>query len=226
MEVIRVEDVTKSYFMDGEEIRALRKVNFSLDAGDITVILGPSGSGKSTLLTLLGGLGKPSEGKVWCRGKSLYDLGNEELARWRNKIFGFVFQFHYLMPELTALENIMLAGHIARKSSEECEARARKLLSHVGLANRASHKPGELSGGEQQRVAVCRALMNEPEIILADEPTGNLDLKTAEGIHDALWEICQKEGRTLIVVTHYEPLAKRADHILSLSDGQVVKRKN
>jgi lipoprotein-releasing system ATP-binding protein len=225
MEVIRVEDVTKSYFMDAEEIRALRKVNFSLDAGDITVILGPSGSGKSTLLTLLGGLGKPSEGKVWCRGKSLYDLSNSELALWRNKIFGFVFQFHYLMPELTALENIMLAGRISRKPIEECEARAQKLLAHVKLSSRAQHKPGELSGGEQQRVAVCRALMNEPEIILADEPTGNLDLKTAEGIHDVLWEICQKEGRTLIVVTHYEPLAKRADHILSLNDGQVVKKR-
>ena len=226
MEILRLEDVTKSYFLDGEEIQALRRVNFSLDAGDITVILGPSGSGKSTLLTLLGGLGKPSEGKVWCRGKSLYDLGNEELALWRNKIFGFVFQFHYLMPELTAMENIMLACRIARKPFEECQARAQKLLSHVGLTNRAGHKPGELSGGEQQRVAVCRALMNEPEIILADEPTGNLDLKTAEGIHDVLWEICQKEGRTLIVVTHYEPLAKRADHILSLSGGQVIKKKN
>ncbi len=226
MEVIRVEDVTKSYFMDAEEIRALRKVNFSLDAGDITVILGPSGSGKSTLLTLLGGLGKPSEGRVWCRGKSLYELPPEELSRWRNKIFGFVFQFHYLMPELTALENIMLAGRISRKPMEECEVRARTLLAHVGLSSRASHKPGELSGGEQQRVAVCRALMNEPEIILADEPTGNLDLKTAEGIHDVLWEICQKEGRTLIVVTHYEPLAKRADHILSLNNGQVVKKRS
>jgi lipoprotein-releasing system ATP-binding protein len=226
MEILRIEDVTKSYFMDGEEIRALRRVNFSLDAGDITVILGPSGSGKSTLLTLLGGLGKPSEGRVWCRGKSLYELSNEDLALWRNKIFGFVFQFHYLMPELTALENITLAGRIARKPFEECQARAQKLLAHVGLTNRAGHKPGELSGGEQQRVAVCRALMNEPEIILADEPTGNLDLKTAEGIHDVLWEICQKEGRTLIVVTHYEPLAQRADHTLSLNDGQVIKRKN
>jgi lipoprotein-releasing system ATP-binding protein len=124
------------------------------------------------------------------------------------------------------LENIMLAGRISRKPFEECEARAQKLLAHVKLSSRAQHKPGELSGGEQQRVAVCRALMNEPEIILADEPTGNLDLKTAEGIHDVLWEICQKEGRTLIVVTHHEPLAKRADHILSVNDGQVVKKRN
>ncbi|MGH7739191.1 MAG: ABC transporter ATP-binding protein [bacterium] len=207
-------------------MRALRRVNFALDAGDITVILGASGSGKSTLLTLLGGLGKPSEGRVWCRGKSLYELPVPELARWRNKVFGFVFQFHYLMPELTALENIMLAGRIARKPPDECLARAQKLLSHVGLTGRAKHKPGELSGGEQQRVAICRALMNEPEILLADEPTGNLDLKTAEGIHNVLWELCQKEGRTLIVVTHHEPLAKRADHTLNLNDGQVIKKKN
>jgi lipoprotein-releasing system ATP-binding protein len=197
-----------------------------LDAGDITVILGPSGSGKSTLLTLLGGLSRPSEGRVFYKDKSLYDLPGRELSDLRNKSFGFVFQFHYLMPELTALENVILPGQIARREFEECQARAVKLLAHVGLEERLNHKPGELSGGEQQRVALCRALMNEPEIILADEPTGNLDSKTAEGIHDVLWDLCQKEGRTLIVVTHYEPLAKRADHILTLNAGQVVKKRS
>ena len=221
-----MENATKVYHMEGEEVRALREVSFTLDAGDITVILGPSGSGKSTLLTLLGGLSSPSEGKVFCKGKSLYDMTGSELAAWRNKVFGFVFQFHYLMPELTALENVILAGQIARKEYGDCEGRAEKLLAHVGLSDRLNHKPGELSGGEQQRVAVCRALMNEPEIILADEPTGNLDAKTAEGIHDVLWELCQKEGRTLIVVTHYEPLSKRADHILTLNAGQVTKKKS
>ncbi|HUO58245.1 MAG TPA: ABC transporter ATP-binding protein [bacterium] len=226
MEILRVENATKVYHMEGEEVRALREVSFTLDAGDITVILGPSGSGKSTLLTLLGGLSSPSEGKVFCKGKSLYDMTGSELAAWRNKVFGFVFQFHYLMPELTALENVILAGQIARKEYGDCEGRAEKLLAHVGLSDRLNHKPGELSGGEQQRVAVCRALMNEPEIILADEPTGNLDAKTAEGIHDVLWELCQKEGRTLIVVTHYEPLSKRADHILTLNAGQVTKKKS
>jgi lipoprotein-releasing system ATP-binding protein len=226
MEILKVDDVTKNYHMDGEDVRALRDVSFTLDAGDIAVILGPSGSGKSTLLTLLGGLSSPSEGKVYCKGKSLYDMTGDALALWRNKLFGFVFQFHHLMPELTALENVILPGQIARKEFEECRARAEKLLDHVGLSDRMTHKPGELSGGEQQRVAVCRALMNEPEIILADEPTGNLDFKTAEGIHDVLWELCQKEGRTLIVVTHYEPLAKRADQILTLNAGQVTKKRS
>lgn len=226
MEILRIEKATKTYHMDGENVRALQGVNFSLDAGDITVILGPSGSGKSTLLTLLGGLSRPSNGKVYCKGKSLYEMPGVELSDFRNQVFGFVFQFHYLMPELTALENVILPGQIARREYEECRERAQKLLSHVGLSNRMDHKPGELSGGEQQRVAVCRALMNEPEIILADEPTGNLDAKTAEGIHDVLWDLCKKEGRTLIVVTHYEPLAKRADHILTLDSGRVTKKKS
>ncbi len=226
MEILRVENATKTYSLEGEEIKALRDVSFSLDAGDITVILGPSGSGKSTLLSLLGGLSSPSEGKVFCKGRSLYELPVDELSHLRNKAFGFIFQFHLLMPELTALENVILPGQIGRREFEECRERAEKLLKHVGLGERMNHKPGELSGGEQQRVAVCRALMNEPEIIMADEPTGNLDTKTAEGIHDVLWDLCQKEGRTLIVVTHYEPLAKRADHILTLNAGQVVKKRS
>lgn len=226
MEILRLDNITKSYFLDGEEIQALKQVSFSLDAGDITVILGPSGSGKSTLLTLLGGLSSPSEGEVFCKDKSLYKMPGEELAHFRNKVFGFVFQFHHLMPELTAVENVILPAWIGRQDPEVCRKRAEKLLAYVGLSGRMQHKPGELSGGEQQRVAVCRALMNEPEIIMADEPTGNLDLKTAEGIHDVLWELCQKEGRTLIVVTHYEPLAKRADHILTLNAGQVIKKKS
>jgi len=226
MEILRVDNATKSYFLDGDEVQALKEVSFHLDAGDINVILGPSGSGKSTLLTLLGGLSSPSAGQVFYRGKSLYEMPGTELANLRNKAFGFVFQFHYLMPELTALENVILPGRIGRRDEEECRERAEKLLTHVGLSNRMHHKPGELSGGEQQRVAVCRALMNKPEIILADEPTGNLDVKTAEGIHDVLWELCQKEGRTLIVVTHYEPLAKRADHVLTLNAGQVTKKRN
>ncbi len=226
MEIIRLENITKSYFMNGGEIRALREVNFTIDAGDILVILGPSGSGKSTLLSLLGGLSSPSHGEVFCKDKSLYKMPGGELSNFRNKVFGFVFQFHHLMPELTAVENVVLPGWIGRRDPADCRKRAEKLLKHVGLGNRMNHKPSELSGGEQQRVAVCRALMNEPEIILADEPTGNLDFKTAEGVHDILWDLCQKEGRTLIVVTHYEPLAKRADHILSLNAGEVVKKKS
>ena len=226
MEILRIENAAKTFHMDGEDIRALKNVTFSLDAGDINVILGPSGSGKSTLLTLLGGLSRPSMGKVYYKTNSLYDMPDRKLASLRNNVFGFVFQFHYLMPELTALENVILPGQIGRKNYEQCRDRAVKLLGHVGLSDRMNHKPGELSGGEQQRVAVCRALMNKPEIILADEPTGNLDFKTAEGIHDVMWDLCQKEGHTLVVVTHYEPLAQRADHVLTLNAGQVTKKRN
>jgi len=226
MEIIRLENISKVYSLEGEQIKALRDVNFHLDAGDITVILGPSGSGKSTLLSLLGGLSSPSHGEVFCKNRSLYKMPTADLAEFRNKVFGFVFQFHHLMPELTALENVILPSWIGRRNLEASRKRAEKLLTHVGLGKRMNHKPSELSGGEQQRVAVCRALMNEPEIIMADEPTGNLDSKTAEGIHDVLWELCQKEGRTLIVVTHYEPLAKRADHVLTLDAGNVTKKRN
>jgi lipoprotein-releasing system ATP-binding protein len=226
MEILKIENANKVFHMEGEDIRALKDVTFTLEAGDINVILGPSGSGKSTLLTLLGGLSRPSAGKVYYKSKSLYDMPDKELAVLRNRVFGFVFQFHYLMPELTALENVIIPGQIGRKNYEECRKRAVELLSHVGLSGRMKHKPGELSGGEQQRVAVCRALMNAPEIIMADEPTGNLDVKTAEGVHDVLWNLCQKEGRTLVVVTHHEPLAQRADHVLTLNMGQVTKRRN
>jgi lipoprotein-releasing system ATP-binding protein len=226
MEILRLENISKVYSLEGEQIKALRDVNFHLDAGDITVILGPSGSGKSTLLSLLGGLSSPSKGEVFCKNRSLYKMSTADLAHFRNKVFGFVFQFHHLMPELTAVENVVLPSWIGRRNLEASRKRAEKLLSHVGLTKRMNHKPGELSGGEQQRVAVCRAMMNEPEIIMADEPTGNLDSKTAEGIHDVLWELCQKEGRTLIVVTHFEPLAKRADHVLTLDAGNVTKKKN
>jgi lipoprotein-releasing system ATP-binding protein len=212
--------------MEGGEVHALKDVNFTLDAGDMIVILGPSGSGKSTLLSLLGGLSSPTTGRVHYKGHSLYDMRPDRLAHLRNREFGFIFQFHLLMPDLTALENVMLPGRIRRRGESECRTRAERLLVQAGLKDRMLHKPGELSGGEQQRVAVARALMNEPELILADEPTGNLDVKTAEGIHDILWELCQKEAKTLVVVTHYEPLAKRADHILHLEQGQVTKRRN
>jgi lipoprotein-releasing system ATP-binding protein len=225
VELFKLEDVSKTFVMDGQEIHALRNVTVALDAGDMTVVLGPSGSGKSTLLTLLGGLSSPSCGTVSYRDKSLYELPGSELAAVRNRSFGFVFQSHHLMPELTALENVMLPARIGRISPEESRQRAVELLRTVGLEDRKDHKPGEMSGGEQQRVAVARALINKPEVILADEPTGNLDLKTAEGIHDILWENCQREGRTLVVVTHYEPLARRADQVITLNAGELTKRR-
>jgi lipoprotein-releasing system ATP-binding protein len=226
LELFKLNNVSKTFRMDGDEIHALKNVSVTFDAGDMTVVLGPSGSGKSTLLTLLGGLSRPSEGDVEYRGRSLYQLPSAELAAIRNKSFGFVFQFHYLMPELSALENVMLPCRIQRIASQESAQRAEELLCLVGLKDRMDHKPGEMSGGEAQRVAVARALVNRPEVVLADEPTGNLDIHTAEGIHDILWKTCQKEGRTLIVVTHYEPLAKRADSVVTLNGGQLTKQRS
>jgi len=226
MELFKLHNVSKTFRMDGQEVHALQDVTLSLDAGDITVVLGPSGSGKSTLLTLLGGLSSPSAGRVEYRGRSLYQMPGSELALIRNRSFGFVFQSHHLMPELTALENVMLPCRVQRLGPSESKRRAEELLLSVGLKDRMDHKPGELSGGEQQRVAVARALVNGPEVVLADEPTGNLDLHTAEGIHDILWRTCQKEGRSLIVVTHYEPLAKRADSVVTLEGGQATKRRS
>jgi ABC-type lipoprotein export system ATPase subunit len=225
VELFKLNNVSKAFEMDGEVIRALHDVTSTLDAGDMTVILGASGSGKSTLLNLLGGLSRPTTGTVEFHGRSLYDMPGVELATIRNRSFGFVFQSHHLMPELNALENVMLPCRIQRLSPLEARSRAEELLDSVGLKDRMLHKPGELSGGEQQRVAVARALVNRPEVLLADEPTGNLDFKTAEGIHDILWESCQKEGRTLIVVTHYEPLAKRADQVVTLRGGQLTQRR-
>jgi lipoprotein-releasing system ATP-binding protein len=226
MELLRVENVFKSYYLNKQEIQAVKGISFSIEAGDIIVIVGSSGSGKSTLLTLLGGLLKPSRGKVLYKQQSLYTLSNGRLSIIRNQVFGFVFQFHYLISELTARENVMLPARIARKKINETVKRAEELLEQVGMKDRMNHKPGELSGGEQQRVAVCRALMNQPEVIFADEPTGNLDIKTAEGVHDVLWNLCQKTGTSLVVVTHYEPLTQRADHVLTLNEGMVIKKRS
>lgn len=226
MELLRVENVFKSYYLNKQEIQAVKGISFSIEAGDIIVIVGSSGSGKSTLLTLLGGLLKPSRGKVLYKQQSLYTLSNGRLSIIRNQVFGFVFQFHYLISELTARENVMLPARIARKKFNETVKRAEELLEQVGMKDRMNHKPGELSGGEQQRVAVCRALMNQPEVIFADEPTGNLDIKTAEGVHDVLWNLCQKTGTSLVVVTHYEPLTQRADHVLTLNEGMVIKKRS
>ena len=206
-------------------LHVLQGVNLDIHAGEIVSMVGPSGSGKSTLLHILGTLDEAAEGEIHLKSKELHSLKGKYLAAFRNKHIGFVFQFHHLLPEFTALENVSIPGWIAGGNKSAVTARARELLESLGVGHRMENKPSALSGGEQQRVAVCRALMNEPEIILADEPTGNLDVKTAEGIHDVLWELCQKEGRTLIVVTHYEPLAKRADQILTLNAGQVIKKR-
>ncbi|MBK8230406.1 MAG: ABC transporter ATP-binding protein [Candidatus Eisenbacteria bacterium] len=205
--------------MGSERLEILRQVDLDLDEGEILAVVGTSGSGKSTLLHLLGTLDRPDEGQVHFRGRDLFVMNDQDLARFRNRNLGFVFQFHHLLPEFTALENVSLPGRIQGLGPREVETRARELLGEVGLAARAEHKPGELSGGEQQRVALARALFNRPAVVLADEPTGNLDPATARGLHDLMYTLARRHRQAWIVVTHNEQLAQLADSIGRLEEG-------
>ena len=194
-------------------------LDFTPRAGALTAITGASGSGKSTLLHVLGTLDRPTRGSVHYGGKDVFALTSRELAKFRNRSIGFVFQFHHLLPEFDALENVMMPGLIAGRGRAEAQAQAAKLLALVGLAARAEHRPGELSGGEQQRVAVARALMNEPIVLLADEPSGNLDRTNSDELHALLESLVRERGQTAIVATHDDRLAARADEVYRLEGG-------
>ena len=204
---------------DGGEIRVLKGVDFQLWRGETVSIVGPSGSGKSTLLHILGGLDLPTSGNVALGGRDLANLDDVDLARIRNLYVGFVFQFHHLLRDFTALENVMMPQVIAGVSRDSARKRALELLDQVGLADRSSHPPGKLSGGEQQRVAAARALANEPPVLLADEPSGNLDLDTSEMLHEVLFGLVRDHGTAMVVVTHNSALAARTDGIWRLSSG-------
>ncbi|GIX05937.1 MAG: lipoprotein-releasing system ATP-binding protein LolD [Candidatus Poribacteria bacterium] len=220
---LRVEDLVKTY-QDGEvQIAVLRGVTLSAVRGEILAIVGPSGAGKSTLLHLLGGLDRPDSGRITYGDLEITRLSDQELVRFRCRSIGFVFQFHHLLPDFTALENVALAALIGGAPREEAFRRARELLETVGLGERENHLPTKLSGGERQRVALARALVNEPEVVLADEPTGNLDRKTGEAIHDLIWNLRERTHQTFVLVTHNPTLAKRADRIVELVDGQIVE---
>ena len=213
-------DVHRSFAgADGRKIRVLRGVDFQLWRGETVSIVGPSGSGKSTLLHILGGLDLPTSGDVALGGRDLANLDDVELARIRNLYVGFVFQFHHLLRDFTALENVMMPQVIAGVSRASARKRALELLDQVGLADRSSHPPGKLSGGEQQRVAAARALANAPPVLLADEPSGNLDLDTSEMLHNVLFDLVRDHGTAMVVVTHNSALAERTDGILQLSSG-------
>ena len=212
----------KTYIQDdGSELRILEGVEIAVAPGEAVAIVGASGSGKSTLLHLLGGLDRPTSGDVVLAGRSLTSLDDRELAQVRNRRIGFVFQFHHLMREFNALENVMMPLLIGGRAVPEAEARARELLSEVGLAQRLTHKPWQLSGGEQQRVAVARALSASPAVVIADEPSGNLDTHTAEQLHDLFFRLRAEHGIALILATHNRELADRADRILQLKEGQL-----
>lgn len=207
---------------DGEPLQVLEEVDLRVIPGEVVAVIGESGSGKSTLLQLLGGLDLPSTGEVMIGGVGIHSLGEDELSAIRNEKIGFVFQFHHLLREFTALENVMMPQLIGGTGHRQAAERARELLSDVGLGGRLTHKPGQLSGGEQQRVAVARALANAPVVLLADEPTGNLDPTTSAYLHDLLFEVSARHGSAMVLVTHDMHLAGRADRILALEEGRLV----
>lgn len=223
MSLIKLENVWKTYCLGEVELTVLRGVNLEINPGDFVTIMGPSGSGKSTLMYLIGFLDAPTKGKIFLKGKETSGLSENELAQARGQTIGFVFQQFNLLHNLSALENVMLPMVFQGVPEKERIERAKKLLLSVNLGDRIYHRPGELSGGEQQRIAIARALANEPEIIVADEPTGNLDSTTGEMIMGILIKLHQEEKKTIIVVTHDPNIASYSKHIINIKDGQIIK---
>jgi lipoprotein-releasing system ATP-binding protein len=204
-------------------LHVLQGVDLDIHAGEIVSMVGPSGSGKSTLLHILGTLDEPAEGEIRLKNLELHSLKGKSLAAFRNRHIGFVFQFHHLLPEFTALENVCIPGWIGGTSKSTIEARARELLEILGVGHRMENKPAAMSGGEQQRVAVCRALINSPDIIFADEPTGNLDSANAKELHQLFFELRGKFKQTFLIVTHNEALAEMSDRVVRMQDGKISK---
>src|ERR1700688_1144569 len=202
-------------------LHVLQGVDLDIHAGEIVSMVGPSGSGKSTLLHILGTLDEPAEGEIRLKNLELHSLKGKSLAAFRNRHIGFVFQFHHLLPEFTALENVCIPGWIGGAVKSSIEVRARELLEILGVGNRMENKPSAMSGGEQQRVAVCRALINSPDIIFADEPTGNLDSANAKELHQLFFELRGKLNQTFLIVTHNEALAEMSDRVLHMKDGRI-----
>lgn len=220
-DVMEAQDVQKVFHGPAGELPVLKGVSLRLRRGEIVSILGPSGAGKSTLLHILGTLEQPTSGRVLYEGRDVTTFSPAECARFRGQAVGFVFQFHYLLPELTSVENVMLPALIAGVNRRVAQARASQLLAEVGLSARAPHRPAELSGGEQQRVAVARALVNRPAVVLADEPTGNLDRRSSDLLLDLLWHLNREHAISFLMVTHNDDLAARAERCLYLADGTI-----
>ncbi len=220
--VLEIRQVEKSFVVGGNRVQVLKGIDLTVSAGEVIAIMGPSGAGKTTLLSIAGGIMRPTAGTVRIAGQELYTQNDEALAGLRNRSVGFVFQMHYLLPEFTAEENVMLPALITGGDRAPARQRARQLLEQVGLAGRTRHRPGELSGGEQQRVAIARALQNQPALLLADEPTGDLDRATAREIQALFIDLNRRQGQTVIMVTHNPELGDLADRIVMLEDGLVV----
>ncbi|PXY40689.1 lipoprotein-releasing system ATP-binding protein LolD [Flavobacterium cheongpyeongense] len=219
--MIHAKSIHKFY----DQLEVLKGVDLHIQKGEIVSIVGASGAGKTTLLHILGTLDKPEKGfgtSLTINGQNILELNDKNLSRFRNLNLGFIFQFHQLLPEFTALENVCIPAYIAGKKPSETETEATKLLEYLGLSHRIHHKPNELSGGEQQRVAVARALINKPDVIFADEPSGNLDTHSAENLHQLFFQLRDEFGQTFVIVTHNEELANMADRKLVMSDGQII----
>ena len=221
--IFDIRDVSKVYCMKGVETHALRGVNLIVKRGEYAAIIGPSGSGKSTLMHIMGCLDTPTSGKVIIEGSDTSEMDDNELARIRREKIGFVFQAYNLIPGLTAIENVALPMRFNGIGRGDAQRRAKELLMKVGLGDRMEHKPSELSGGEQQRVAIARSLVNDPDVIMGDEPTGNMDSKTSEEIMDVIGDLHKKTGKTVIIVTHDRSVAKRASRKIRMLDGKVAK---
>jgi lipoprotein-releasing system ATP-binding protein len=219
--LLNIRNLKKNFQHNGKLITVLKGLNLSVGRGEMCAIVGASGAGKSTFLHVVGTLDAPTSGTIEVGGEDVTRLSAKALAAFRNRTIGFVFQFHHLLPEFTALENTMMPGLIRKLNREQLEADAAKILGEVGLSHRLTHKPGELSGGEQQRVALARALVLRPPLLLADEPTGNLDSKTADAIHDIFSQMNERYGTTMLLVTHNPSLAARLPRMLKLADGIV-----
>ena len=216
--MIDIKNITKSF----GNLQVLKDINLHINKGEVVSIVGPSGAGKTTLLQIIGTLDKPDSGTICLDGIDVNKLSTRKLSDFRNQHIGFVFQFHQLLPEFTALENVMIPAYIAGKSNSEAKQRALELLEFMGLSNRANHKPAELSGGEKQRVAVARALVNKPAVILADEPSGSLDSKNKAELHQLFFDLRDKFGQTFVIVTHDEGLAAITDRTIHMKDGQIL----
>lgn len=217
--LVKAIDIRKSY----GALNVLKGIDLEVASGEVVAIVGASGAGKSTLLHILGTLDVPDQGKLYLRDQEVFRFSSSQLAAFRNKSVGFVFQFHNLLPEFSALENVMIPGWIAGRSKQEISQRARELLTMLGLGSRMEHKPAELSGGEQQRTAVARALINDPVLVLADEPSGNLDSKNAQELHQLFFDLRKQLNQTFIIVTHNKEFAAMADRTIEIKDGQVAK---